>query len=605
MIRTHTCWELNSSNIGQETTLWAWVNKIRNLWGLYFIDLRDRYGITQITIDPNDTQISNTEALLSEIKNEYVLKITGTVKSRPESMINKDMKTGEIEIHPQDIQILSTCGELPFSIDHENPVWEDIRLEYRYLDLRRESMRKILEIRSKIYNETLKFFEEENFITVETPCLIKNTPEGSRELIVPSRLSPGEFFVLPQSPQQLKQMLMVAGIDKYIQIARCFRDEDPRWDRQIEFTQVDFEMSFVDQEAVIAMIEKYCLHLATTIFPQKKILETKTPHIKRVDCMNTYGSDKPELRTKQLQITELTERAHTTDFSIFKNAPCVKAMLVPKTLSRSEIEKELEPVIKENGGKWLAYLIFDNGEVRGGIAKFFNEEQINKLKEITKVQDGQSLLFQATQWLECVELLWAIRNPLIKKLNLLEWKEEELSFTFVVDFPMFELNNEGNLSAMHHPFTKPKDDQIPRIKSLWRKIREWYQITDEDKQKLIQVESDGYDIILNGYELGGGSIRIHDKDLQDAIFAILGLNAKQTQERFGHLLKSFSFGVPPHGGCGLGFDRIVMVLQNLPNIREAIAFPKNQKMQDLMLKAPSSIDQTLLDELNISIKAQS
>jgi len=605
MIRTHTCWELNKSNIEQEVILWAWVNKMRNLGWLYFIDLRDRYWITQITIDPKNTNLTDIDLLLSKIKNEYVLKVTWEVKLRPKSMINKNMKTGEIEIHPKKIEILSSCEELPFSIDHENPVWEDIRLEYRYLDLRRESMKKMIETRSKIYNETLKFFEKENFITVETPCLIKNTPEWSRELVVPSRLSPGEFFVLPQSPQQLKQMLMVAGIDKYIQIARCFRDEDPRWDRQIEFTQVDFEMSFVDQDAVINMIEKYCLHIATSIFPEKKISEQKTPHIKRIDSMNKYWSDKPEFRTTQLQLIELTERAHNTDFSIFKNAPSVKTMLVPKALSRSEIEKELEPIIKENWWKGLAYLIFENEEVRGGIAKFFNEEQISKLKEITKVENWQTLLFQATKWIDCVELLWALRNPLIKKLNLLEWKENELSFTFIVDFPMFELNNEWNLSAMHHPFTKPKDKRIPRIKELWQKIRTWYKITDEDKQKLIKIESDWYDIVLNWYELGGGSIRIHNKDLQDAIFAILGLNSTQTQERFGHLLKSFSFGVPPHGWCGLWFDRIVMVYQNLPNIREAMAFPKNQKMQDLMLKAPSNIDKTLLDELNISIKTQS
>lgn len=591
MLRTHTCWELTAKHIGQEVLVMGRVNKIRNLGGMTFIDLRDRYGITQILSNNND----------QDIKSEYVVKVTAKVVARPDNMINKDMITGEIELHPSNIEIISTCAELPFSIDHENAVGEEIRLQYRYLDLRRESARKMLEMRSKLSTETLNFFVKKDFLNIETPSLIKNTPEGSREYIVPSRQEPGNFYVLPQSPQQLKQMLMVAGVDKYIQIARCFRDEDPRGDRQPEFTQVDFEMSFVEEKDILDITQEYFIHISEKLYPNKKIKRTPFPHITRKDAMSKYGSDKPELRTKDLHIIDVNSRAHNTEFGVFKNAESVQCIVAPEEYSRWIIEKELEPVIKENGGKWLAYLILNEEWPRGGIAKFFTKEQIEQLKEITGAKTGETILFQASTRTETVELLWALRIKLLKKHNLLVWLEDELAFAFIVDFPLFELNDEWNLSAVHHAFTKPKDKYIPRIKELWVKLRAGEKITAEDKAKLLDIEADCYDIIVNGYELGGGSIRIHDRELQDAIFAILGITVQQTQERFGHLLKAFEYWVPPHGGCAFGFDRIVMIYQNMPNIREVIPFPKNQKMQDLMLHAPSAIDATLLDELQLKV----
>ncbi len=600
MLRTHTCGELNAQLADQEITICGRVNKTRKLGGMTFVDLRDRYGITQVVIDPSKTNDSITSNI-DTIKNEFVLKITGTVIARPANMINKDMQTWDIEIFPTEIEVLSTSEELPFSIDHENAVGEEIRLEHRYLDLRRKTQQENLRMRHNIFMETMKFFEEKEFLYVETPNFIKNTPEGSREYVVPSRHEAGKFYVLPQSPQQLKQMLMVAWTDKYFQLARCFRDEDPRGDRQPEFTQVDFEMSFVEQEDIIKIIYDYFMHISSKLYPNKTIQNEAFMRMTWKDAMNIYGSDKPEIRTTEFSFIELTERAHTTEFGVFKNAECIKCIVAPEAYSRSIIEKELEPIIKENWGKWLAYLIFTEGEVRWWIVKFFTPEQIEELKKQTWVQEGQTLLFQATSWLECVELLWALRITLIKKHNLLENKENDLGFLFITDFPMFELNEQGTLTSMHHPFTKPTDVNVPYIKELGQKIREGYELTKEDYTKLLTVNSDGYDIVLNGYELGGWSIRIHDPKLQDATFALLWLSAKQVQDRFGHLLKSFSYGVPPHWGCAFGFDRIVMVYQNMPNLREVIPFPKNQKMQDLMLKAPSPIDKATLDELHLKI----
>ena len=597
MLRTHTCWELNSTHLWQEVTLTGWVNKARNLWWMTFIDLRDRYGITQVTFDPSKAGFE-----LPEIKAEYVLRIKWKVISRPADMINKDMATWEVEIEPSSIEVLSTCAELPFSVDHENAVWEDLRLEYRYLDLRRKTMKDNVIMRHKLFLETMNFFDQKGFLHLETPTFMKNTPEGSREFVVPARFEPGKFFVLPQSPQQHKQMLMVAGFDKYYQMARCYRDEDPRWDRQPEFTQVDFELSFVEQQDILDLVEEYFLHITKKYYPQKTIKEEPFPVLTWEESMNKYWIDKPELRVENMEFIELTDWAKKSDFSVFKEAKCVKAIVLPKAMWRSEVEKKFDAYIKSYGSKGLPWLALTEEGVKWSIAKFFDENAIAELRKIANIEwNDKTILFQADEWERCCTLLWMLRLQAIKELDLLKGKEDELGFSFVVDMPLFEVGDDGSLGSTHHPFTKPKDEDIPFVKELGKKLSEGGKMTEEEREKLLQVKSDSYDITLNGYELGGGSIRIHDRELQHAIFAILWLTEEQIQVRFGHLLKCFKYGVPPHGGCAFWFDRIVMLYQNMENIREVIIFPKNQKYRDVMLSAPSEIDDDLLNSLGIAI----
>lgn len=597
MYRTHRCWELTKAQLGQEVVLAGWVNKTRNLGGMTFIDLRDRYGITQVTFDP-----SKADFQLPELKSEYVIQVRGKVIARPETMINPEMTTGEIELEPSKIEVLASCKELPFSVDYENPVGEDIRLEYRYLDLRRKTMKENIIMRHKIYLETMNFFDQKDFLHLETPTFIKNTPEGSREFVVPARFEPWKFFVLPQSPQQHKQMLMVAGFDKYYQMARCYRDEDPRGDRQPEFTQVDFELSFVEQQEILDLIEEYFKHLSAKFYPHKKIKADPFPVLTWKEAMDTYGIDKPELRVEGLTFAEVTDWAKQSDFSLFQEAKCVKAMVVPKEMGRSEIEKKYESFIKNKGSKALPWLCFTKTEgVKGSIAKFFSEAALESLKTLTGAQEGETVFFQADSWLNACNYMGMLRNEAIKELELTKGKEDELAFCFVVDMPLFEEGDDGELGATHHPFTTPKKEDIPLVKELGKKLSAGEAMTAEERAQLLEVKSDAYDIVLNGYELGGGSIRIHDAELQHAIFALLGLSDEQIQVRFGHLLKCFQYGVPPHGGCAFGLDRIVMLYQNMENIREVIIFPKNQKYRDLMLNAPSEIDEDLLQSLGLAI----
>lgn len=605
MYRTHTCWQLNLSNLDQITTI-AWrVNRIRNLGWLTFIDLRDRYGTTQITIDP--LTIKNWELIiknweLTDIKAEFVLQITWKVVARPSNMINPEMKTGEIEIQPSSLSILSSCAELPFMIDNENPVGEELRLEHRYLDLRRKSLKETMLVRSQLYTETLKFFQEKDFVYFETPCFTKNTPEGSREFVVPARFDQWKFFVLPQSPQQYKQMLMVAGYDRYIQLPRCFRDEDPRGDRQPEFTQVDFEMSFAEQEDVLQMIEDYFLDM-TKFFPQKEIKNLTFPRYTRKRCMDNYGSDKPDLRTEEMKFIDLTEWSKSVDFSLFSEVKCMKSFLVDKEIWRSEIEKNLEPVIKENGGSGLLYLSFSTeGELKWPLAKYLTTENKDELLDLTWLQTWQTLFFQFGEWQKTVSLLWALRIKLLRYLNLLDDKQDLLDFAFVVDAPMFELGSDWQLGSCHHPFTKPKDQYVPYLLELADKMRNGYQLTDDDISQLTSMESDSYDIIADWYEIGGWSIRIHDQRLQHAIFTILGLSELDIEIRFWHILKCFTFGVPPHWGCAFGFDRIIMIYQNKENIREVIAFPKNQKYRDPMFGSPSEVEPQMLKDLGLKVE---
>ena len=600
MLRSHTCWSLTAKNIGETVKLSGWVNKSRNLGGMLFIDLRDRYGITQITLDPAKVNFE-----LPEIKAEYVLQVEGKVIARPDTMINKDMITWEIEVEPTKISVFSTCKELPFSVDHENPVGEDLRLEYRYLDLRRKTMKENAVMRHKIVMETMNFFDKKEFLHLETPTFVKNTPEGSREYVVPARFEPGKFFVLPQSPQQFKQMLMVAGFDKYFQIARCYRDEDPRGDRQPEFTQVDFELSFVEQQDILELIEEYFMHLSAKFYPNKKIKAEPFPVLTWKESMDLYGIDKPELRVDNFTFHEVTDWAKKSDFTVFQQAPCVKALVLPKEMGRSEVEKKYEFLAKSFGSKGMPWLCLSKEEgLKGSIAKFIDEAALEELKKITGATEGTTIIFQADTWLKACEYLGKLRIEAIKQLDLLKGKEDELAFCFVVDMPLFEEGDDGELGATHHPFTKPTDKDIEFVKKLGNKIANGEKMTDEEREQLMEVKSDSYDIVLNGYELGGGSIRIHDAELQHAIFALLGLSEQQIQERFGHLLKCFAYGVPPHGGCAFGLDRIVMLYQNMENIREVILFPKNQKYRDLMLNAPSDIGEGLIHELGLEVLPQ-
>ena len=567
---------------------------------MLFIDLRDRYGITQITLDPAKVNFE-----LPEIKAEYVLQVEGKVIARPDTMINKDMITWEIEVEPTKISVFSTCKELPFSVDHENPVGEDLRLEYRYLDLRRKTMKENAVMRHKIVMETMNFFDKKEFLHLETPTFVKNTPEGSREYVVPARFEPGKFFVLPQSPQQFKQMLMVAGFDKYFQIARCYRDEDPRGDRQPEFTQVDFELSFVEQQDILELIEEYFMHLSAKFYPNKKIKSEPFPVLTWKEAMDLYGIDKPELRVDNFTFHEVTEWAKKSDFTVFQQAPCVKALVLPKEMGRSEVEKKYESLAKSFGSKGMPWLCLTKEEgLKGSIAKFIDEKALEELKQLTGATEGTTIIFQADTWLKACEYLGKLRIEAIKQLDLLKGKEDELAFCFVVDMPLFEEGDDGELGATHHPFTKPTDKDIEFVKKLGNKIANGEKMTDEEREQLMEVKSDSYDIVLNGYELGGGSIRIHDAELQHAIFALLGLSEQQIQERFGHLLKCFAYGVPPHGGCAFGLDRIVMLYQNMENIREVILFPKNQKYRDLMLNAPSDIGEGLIHELGLEVLPQ-
>ena len=602
MFRSHTCGELTWKNIWEIVTLSWRVNKNRNLWWLNFIDLRDRYWITQVTVNPDNQELKNNipdlDNLLREIKSEYVVRVVWKVSPRPDDMVNKNMVTWEVEIIPTNIEILSTCKELPFPVDHDTAVWEDMRLEYRYLDLRKEKMRENLVVRHKIYTETLKFFDKEWFLHVETPCFVKNTPEWSREFVVPARFEPGKFFVLPQSPQQQKQMLMVAWIDKYIQIARCFRDEDPRWDRQPEFTQIDYEMSFIEQSDILDVTERFMKHLIDNICPSRNDTSKAFPMNTWDYLMDNYWSDKPELRTTDFWFHELTERAKSTDFSIFQQAKCVKAIQVKKALSRAEADK-YDTYLKQYGSKGLARLANTAEWLKWSIAKFISEDAQKRLWDLLPMDS--TLLFQAGTRDDVVKYLWMLRNQLIQHFESLKWKEDELNCSYIVDFPLFEISNEWELVSVHHPFTKPKDEYIPFVKELWKKISEWWTMTEEEKEKLLAVRADCYDLIINGCEAWWWSIRIHDRELQHAIFAILWLTEKQIQDRFGHLLKCFEYWVPPHGWLALGLDRMVMLFQKTDNIREVIAFPKNQKYRDLMIDAPSEVDPKILWELGISV----
>jgi aspartyl-tRNA synthetase len=582
MLRTHTCGELRVDHEDSEATLCGWVHRRRDHGGLIFIDLRDRYGFTQVVFEPeNKEQFS----LAEKIRPEWVLKVNGKVRGRVDGAVRDDNPTGAIEIVVGETTVLNESKTPPFEIDQDKDIGEEIRLEYRFLDLRRTRMQKNLQQRHDIVHCIREFFHKNDFLEIETPILVKGTPEGSREYLVPSRLHHGQFYVLPQSPQQLKQLLMVAGIDKYFQVPRCFRDEDQRGDRQPEFTQFEIEMSFVEQEDVIEVMEKCFIDLTAKIRPDKKIQSTPFPRMTYKDAMETYGSDKPDLRF-ELKFTDVSDIAADCGFSVFsgivKDGGVVKAMNVPggSSLSRKDIDN-LTDLAQRHGAKGLAWV--RTGEDSGPVVKNAGEKFLKELSTATGSKDGDLIFFAAGKYPHALEPLGEVRKAVAHKLEIVD--TSVWSYVWITDFPMFEKSKEtGAIGAVHHPFTRPHPEDEKLMES-----------------DPLAARAIAYDLALDGNEIGGGSMRIHERDLQKKIFDILSITEEDADQRFGHLLRAFEYGAPPHGGIAMGLDRVCMIFADEPNIREVIAFPKDQKAKDLMLGSPSEMPTEQLTELGIAI----
>ncbi len=586
MIRTHKNNELKLSDIGKSVTLTGWVHHRRDHGGVIFIDLRDRYGLTQIVTDP--VQYSDAHQSADQVRPEYVVKISGVVRARPEGQTNPNLETGEIEVLIHQFEILNAAKTPPFEIDHESFVNEELRLKYRYLDLRRERMKNNLVQRHKIVKLMRDFLDAREFLEVETPILIKGTPEGSREYLVPSRIYPGNFFVLPQSPQQLKQLLMVAGMDRYFQVARCFRDEDLRGDRQPEFTQLDMEMSFIDQEDIMKLNEEMLIEISQKLVSHKKIQSIPFPRITWQEAMESYGSDKPDIRF-EMKIVDVSDIAAKTNFSVFKDVLAaggvVKCLRVEGglELTRKEID-DLTELAKVHGARGLAYIQIVADGPKSSLVKFFTPEELEAFIAKTGAKAGDILFFGAGSFETACTALGQVRLACADRFKLRD--NNVLAYLWVYNFPLFEKDPvSGALSAAHHPFTAPLDDQIGQL--------------DAAPEKTI---AKAYDIVLNGYEIGGGSIRIHDRKLQRKIFDLLKISEEDAQNRFGHLLEAFEYGAPPHGGLALGLERVIMIYLDEPNIREVMAFPKDSKAKDLMLGAPSPMPAETIEELSLEIK---
>lgn len=582
MLRSHTCGQLRTEDDGTQATICGWVHRRRDHGGLIFIDLRDRYGFTQVVFEPENAE---QFALAETVRPEWVLKVEGTVRKRREDAVRDDNPTGGIEVVVTNATVLNEAKTPPFEIDQEKEVGEDVRLQYRFLDLRRERMQKNLKMRHDVVQIIRQYFHKNDFLEIETPILIKGTPEGSREYLVPSRLYHGNFYVLPQSPQQLKQLLMVSGVDRYFQVPRCFRDEDQRGDRQPEFTQFEIEMSFVEQEDVIQVMEQCFVELTQKIRPDKKMQETPFPRMTYKDAMELYGSDKPDLRF-DLKFIDVSDISADCGFQVFsgtvQQGGVVKAMNVPGggSMSRKDID-DLTDLAQRHGAKGLAWVRV--GEDAGPVVKNAGEQFLKALNEKTGAKEGDIIFFAAGQYPHALEPLGEVRKAAAKMLGLID--ESVWSYLWIVDFPMFEQSKEtGELGAMHHPFTRPHPEDVELLST-----------------NPLAARAVAYDLVLNGNEIGGGSMRIHERDLQKKIFDILKISGDDAERRFGHMLQAFEYGAPPHGGIAMGLDRVCMLFADEPNIREVIAFPKDQKAKDLMLGAPSPMPESQLEELGIAI----
>jgi len=582
MKRTCTCGELRKSDIGKSVILNGWVHRYRDHGGIAFINLRDRYGITQVVIDKDAPAALQEKG--KQLKFEYCIAVKGTVRGRPDSMVNPDMPTGEIEIAAEEIIILSECEVLPFMIDEKADAREDLRLKYRFLDLRTPEMQKKIALRHKTAWAVREYMNGQGFYEIETPTLIRSTPEGARDMLVPARLQPGKFFALPQSPQLFKQILMVSGCDKYFQIARCYRDEDARGDRQLEFTQIDVEMSFISREDVLSAIEGMMHHIFNTTLDIE--LEIPFKRFSYKEVMDLYGTDKPDLRFA-LEMTDFTEIAGASDFrafaSVIEKGGIVKALKAPgcSHYSRKMIES-LEETAKIHGAKGLAWIKVSEDGLEGGVSKFFTD-QADRITKNLDAQTGDLILMVADEWETACTSLGAVRNRLGEELELTD--KEVFNFCWVIDFPLFEWNkDEEKWDPMHHMFSMPQEQCLTTM--------------EEDPGS---VMGDLYDLVCNGYELGSGSIRIHDPKIQEKVFRIVGIPEEEGMKRFGFLLNSFRYGAPPHGGIALGLDRLVMIMAGENTIREVIPFPKNTAGISPMENSPSPVDEDQLRELHISV----
>lgn len=581
MYRSINCGALRLCNKDQKVTLAGWVQKIRRMGGMTFLDLRDRYGITQITF--NSEVNPQLLKLADEIGREFVVQITGTVKER--SSKNKKIPTGEIEIKADEIKILNPSVTPPFTIEDETDGGDDLRMKFRYLDIRRNPVKSNLELRHKIALETRKYLDSLGFLEIETPMLIGSTPEGARDFVVPSRMNPGQFYALPQSPQTLKQLLMVAGMDRYFQIVKCFRDEDLRADRQPEFTQIDCEMSFVHQEDVLQVFEGLIKYL----FKEIKGIDFKDPfpRMNWANAMKYYGSDKPDTRFG-MTFVELDDILKGSGFSVFDNAAYIGGINAKgqSGYTRKQIDQLTEFVKRPQiGAKGLVYArVEEDGTVKSSVDKFYSQEKLQELKKAMDAEPGDLILILSGEDINKTrKQLSELRLEMGNRMGLRS--KDTYSCLWVIDFPMFEWSDEENrLMAMHHPFTHPKDEDIELLSSNPEKVR-----------------ADAYDMVINGVEVGGGSIRIHNSDLQAKMFDILGFTPEKAKEQFGFLMNAFTYGAPPHGGLAFGLDRLVSLMAGLDSIRDCIAFPKNNSGRDVMLDAPAPIDNKQLDELSLKI----
>ena len=583
--RTHTCGQLGLKNKDQEVKLAGWVNSRRDHGGLIFIDLRDRYGITQVVFDPKESE--QAFELANKVRDEYVIDISGTVRERPKEMINKKIKTGEIEVLVSEIKVLSKSKTPPFSISQDKSVNEELRLKYRYLDLRHPRLQKIMMDRDKLISYVREYFHKKDFVEVQTPILANSSPEGAREFLVPSRFYPGEFYALPQAPQQFKQLLMVAGVDKYFQIAPCFRDEDPRADRHAgSFYQIDLEMSFVEQEDVWNLVEPLMIEL-TEKFSDKKIIKKPFPRITHKDAMNKYGSDKPDLRF-DLEIKDISEVVKDCKFKVFsdaiKDGGVVHALKIDDgaKFSRKGIDLLTESA-KEKGAGGLAYIVYGE-DLKSPILKFLSEEEINGITKKVGAKKGDIVFFGADKWRVVCESLGVVRNECGKRLGLKDPKKA--AWCWIYDFPMFDYSEieDGKIDFSHNPFSMPQGG----MKAL------------EEKDPL-DILAYQYDIICNGYELSSGAIRNHDPEIMYKAFEIVGYSKEEVDKKFGHMINAFEYGTPPHGGIAPGLDRLLMVLWECDSIRDIYAFPKNGRAQDVMLGAPGKVRAKQLKELHIKI----
>ncbi|MED4964763.1 MULTISPECIES: aspartate--tRNA ligase [Heyndrickxia] len=585
--RSYYCGDVTEQQIGEKVVLKGWVQRRRDLGGLIFIDLRDRAGIVQIVFN---TAVSEEAFKLAEkVRNEYVLEVEGKVVARSENTVNPNLKTGKIEIQADRLAIINNAKTPPFMIENETDVAEDVRLKYRYLDLRRPVMFETMKMRHAITKSIRGFLDEEGFIEVETPVLTKSTPEGARDYLVPSRVHPGEFYALPQSPQLFKQLLMISGFDRYYQIARCFRDEDLRADRQPEFTQIDIETSFMSQEDILAMTERMIKRLMKEV--KNVDIETPLPRLTYEEAMNRYGSDKPDTRFG-MELVDVSEIVKNAGFKVFASAvtsggqvKAINAKGAASKYSRKDIDA-LGEFAARYGAKGLAWLKAENEGLKGPVAKFFTEAEQSQIAAATNAETGDLLLFVADKKSVVADALGALRNKLGKELGLID--ESKFNFLWVTDWPLLEYDEEaGRYTAAHHPFTMPFEEDIEKLE------------TDPSS-----VKAQAYDIVLNGYELGGGSLRIYKRDIQEKMFKALGFSKEQAQSQFGFLLDAFDYGTPPHGGIALGLDRIVMLLAGRSNLRDTIAFPKTASASCLLTDAPGAVSEAQLDELQLKLNAK-